>query len=280
MRWLRDEPQLAARVGGDHFLRTRVQAPVDLLEDGFDFDYFNGLLRFSSPFLHDWARLRADIGDAAWAEALRLFFLHEGHHIDQGMVYGSRGVGRAGHVLEAVDYDADVVAFEACVAWRARHERQPRAPMQAFVDILDNALRCMTLFEGRVPSQPLVFLKERRLRRYLIWHLQRARAVAAGAKVPLERLALRERVWIELAGLPVRQQPHDGRAVDVVDLAGLACARPVDPELMFYVGGRLYRCAERELCGELIHALCLGVPDRVSRVLHILCERYPPLVPT
>ena len=83
-----------------------------------------------------------------------------------------------------------------------------------------------------------------------------------------------------MAGLPVRQEPHDGRAVDVVDLAGLACARPVDPELMFYVGGRLYRCAERELCGELIHALCSGVPERVSRVLHILCERYPALVPT
>lgn len=275
-RWLAPRQEEAARVGGPLFLNAQVIAPAADLE-GFDFDYYGGRLHLGAGFLRAWARLRERLGPGRWEEAVRLFLLHEGHHIVQGMGYRNRDMGRAGVALEAIDYDADVASVELCLGWRWHRdpgEVSRRGEMAALADILDNLLCGMRLFDEGLPGQPLLRVKERRLRRYLIWHFQRARARAARPDLPGEHLRLRERVVLELPGLHTEQELHRGQPVSYVDLT-----RARDPEVMIYARQRLYRCRDSSLCGDLLAALRSGVVERVSRAFHHLFEQHPCLVP-
>jgi hypothetical protein len=282
LRWLAGDPRYASQAGGPLFLRTRVIAPAREPEDfgGFEFDYYGGNICLYPAFLRAFARLRETLGGPPWEEVVRLFLLHEGHHIGQGMGYRSKDIGRAGVALEAVDYDADVASIECCLGWR-RHRAKAAfsrgGEMAALRGILGNLLAGISFFDNLADERPVHRMKERRLRRHLIWHFQHARACAAAKDLPADRLRLRERVVLELPGLVTTQERHNGHLVTFVDLASFHPEH--EPELVIYAGSRVYRCQEIRFCADLLAALRTNVVERVSRVFHRLFEQHPELVP-
>lgn len=280
VRWLQREQGLAARVGGQRFLTAQVIAPAAEVE-GFAFDYYNDQVRLGVDFLAGWSRFLAVLGERRWQEVVRLFLLHEGHHIGQGMGYNSRDVGRAGVALEAIDYDADVASIETCLAWRRyREPRQVgrRGEMGALADIQKNLLCGLTLFDGLLPGAPLCRLKEHRLRRYLIWHFQHARARAAPPDLPAGRLRLSERVALEIPGLISEKKRRGRHEASYVLLDQMDRVR--DLELVIYAGGRVYRQKDPNFCHDLLGALGTSrEAERVSGVFNRLFEEHPALVP-
>jgi hypothetical protein len=272
-RFLRRKPGLAGSVGGRLFLDAQVVVPAEPKElDGFDFDYYGGRFLLGRGFLLGWAGLRRALGQERWEEVVRLFLLHEGHHIGQGMGYASQGIGRAGMALGAADYDADAISVELCLRWRGRED------MAAMGAVLDNLLWGLSLFDEIAAGLPLRKLKERRLRRYLIWHFQRARAHAADPRLPAARLRLREPVQLEAPGLPISLKRRGAHSGLFVHLDRLDRAR--DLEVVLYACGRLYRRRDAAFCRQLLTALRGGRDgERVSRVFHQLFEEHPALVP-
>lgn len=260
-------------MGGERFLRVRLEAPAASVAE-FDFDYYDGRLLIGPELFGIFGDFLRRAGERRFAEVVRLFLLHEGHHIGQGMGYTSQGVGRAGVALEVADYDADVTSIELCLQWRrewAPGGLRRQGEMGTLCDILDSVLVGLGLFDGAA-SRGLQRVKERRLRRYLLWHFQRARARAAPPELPAERLRLRERVVLEAPGLP-RALGEDA----AVDLTRLEEAQ--DLEIVIYAGGRLYRCREEAFCRGLLRGLREGGGAQVSRVFHQLFEEHPALVP-
>ena len=114
-----------------------------------------------------------------WKRAGQLIFLHEVFHFDQNLQSPlHEGVGRAGFALEEVDYWADAMAVGTLAKWEISRggeeaEEQLREIVPAHVDAVLSGIEAFDRFEhgARIDK-----LGERRLRRYLIWHLQRARA--------------------------------------------------------------------------------------------------------
>ncbi len=274
-RWLLHDPALAARVGGRLFPEHLAASTGD--DEGFDFDYYDGRIRLGERLLLRWSRLLGAIGPKRWEEVVRLFLLHEGHHIGQGMGYNSRNVGRAGFALEAVDYDADVAAVEICLRWHGQKGAPPQGEMRALGGILDNLLVGLSLFDGRPEGGPLLRVKERRLRRHLIWHFQRARAHAAPKNLPVSHLRLEDRVVLEFPGLVTTIERKGRHQVRFVHLDRLCRAR--DPEVVIYAAGRLYRCPDATFCHDLLAALRQTAAEGVSQVFHRLFEQHPGLVP-
>lgn len=283
IRWLPGQGAALERVGGRRFLQAQLCVSTAL--SGFDFDYFNERLLLGEDLLRGWVRLRALLGPARFAECARLFLLHEGRHIHHGMAYSNREISRAPQALAAADHDADVVSIELCLAWREARQAQRVArlgPMGCVVDVLDSALYGLRVFDDLDPAAPLCALKERRLRRYLYWHFQRARARAAPRQLPVERLGLTEPVVLELVGLPTQPAPamaaHPGaHAAALLRLQDLPASHPL--ELVLYAGGRVYR-RDGVFCHDLLAALRAGPrADPVSRVFNRLFEEHPVLVP-
>jgi len=140
----------------------------------------------------------------------RLFLLHELVHEPLGLKGTNyQGVGRAGVVLEDIDFWADTLALNAVLRWEIR-EGGPRAVQgagQILKDYLDAHLGALCAFDRSEQGEgPLARLPERRLRRYLIWALQRARAELAHSPTDVAEL-LSDRLLVELA-------PLDGWADD------------------------------------------------------------------
>jgi len=163
-----------------------------------------------------------------------LFVLHELLHFDQrltGLVY--QGVGRAGVVLEEIDYHADAFALAALT--RLRLSRGGLAATERCGELLAEAIDAhigaMMAFDRMEQGQRLDRLAERRLRRYLIWALQRARAETARDPGDLERL-LDQRLFVELAPL---QGTLSGQWDKVVLGPG------EDTQLFIALGARLLR---------------------------------------
>jgi hypothetical protein len=130
-------------------------------------------------------------------------FLHEVFHFHQNIQSSTyAGVGRAGFALEEVDYWADIVALGTLVTWEisrngARGKEDARAILLAH---LGAALAGIEAFDRAEQGDRLERLAERRLRRYLIWHLQHARAKTLESADQVWEM-LGERLIVELAPL-------------------------------------------------------------------------------
>jgi hypothetical protein len=140
----------------------------------------------------------------------RLLLLHELFHDGQDLRTSNYyDVGRAGTVLEGVDFAADAFALAVLIAWDLRRGG-PRALEAAgdraarWVGWAIEGIEAFDRFEQGVRIERLF---ERRLRRYLIWYLQRERARAvrqkANARNDVERL-FAGRLAVELAPLAGR----------------------------------------------------------------------------
>lgn len=116
--------------------------------------------------------------DVAFARRHAVYFvLHELFHYVQGLAHNFQNVGRGGVVLEEVDYAADAFAVGTLFAWSlARGGAEARDERQALLaGCADSLLRGLEAFDRYEQGPRIRRLAERRLRRYLIWHLQRAR---------------------------------------------------------------------------------------------------------
>jgi hypothetical protein len=210
--WLAEPAQVALKEllgGGDGLLRSKVNG-TPTAETEPVYAYLRGEWTFHTHFLLGLKALRQRLPSPEdWRECLRVFLVHEVFHIGQRgpTSYSYSGSGRTSWVLEAVDYDADALSFEA--ALRYRRSRQSGTVNKdgatlTLSRVLWNALECGRVFE---PERPVSMLSERRLRRYLIglFHACRLSALAARG---IEDTTL-DRVFIEIAGLKTSPDPHE-----------------------------------------------------------------------
>lgn len=127
----------------------------------------------------------------------RLLFLHEVVHFDQHVLSTNYDdIGRAGIALEEIDYWADGFALTAEIRLRLR------IAGGAVADVATNVLTAhiegLQVFDRAQHGPQIVNLPERRLRRYLIWYLQRERVRTARSVADVEQV-LADRVVVELA---------------------------------------------------------------------------------
>lgn len=283
-RWLgQQDAAYRERFGGVRFLDATVSRTPAAGPSEFDFNYMEGRFDLGTGLLLSLDDLdREGMPGEDLDELLRLFLLHEGHHVQQRLsTYNFQDIGRSSVVLEAIDYDADALAIEACV--RRRREVQPAQPeIEATRQVLDCLLRGLVGFDRVAGRVPLRLLPERRLRRYLIWYLQLARARAAHSAAPLSALGFADRPVIEAVHLPTTVEPRGGAFEIMVDLSAIEeDTRGGAPHLDIYLGGRLHRERDTARCRALLAALRDGHTDGVLRAFYgMLSQGLIPTPPT
>ena len=132
-----------------------------------------------------------------------LLLLHELIHEPLGIGGTNHsGVGRAGVVLEDADFWADALAVLAMTRWKIRvqGDEGARHAGEILRETVRSHLHGVAAFDRMEQGPRLRRLPERRLRRYLIWTLQRARAALVHDPDGVESL-LSERLLVELAPL-------------------------------------------------------------------------------
>lgn len=203
-------------------------------DEAFSFSTLRRKMQIGAGFLEGMRGLP----DATLDRLGPLFVLHELLHPDQGLsgrIY--RGVGRAGFALEEVDALADAYALAAlarlAIDRGGVHARERAGEL--LCELIDAHVAAMMAFDRLEHGQRIDELPERRLRRYLIWAIQHARAATARSPDDVERI-LADRVVVELAPL---RSTLDGRFDKIV-------LDPTDhTELFIVVDGRLLRVARR-----------------------------------
>lgn len=259
---LPDDPaSVAARAAVDAVLRDAIESfQVDITER----DLEAALPSAEQPvFLRRFAALRhagpdrADFSlslahgtvsfGAGLLEALRhgapdlqrrlaiLLVLHELFHNRQDIRSTNYfEIGRAGVVLEAVDFAADVFALRVATSVALRRLR-PSSSLAALRDEavawFDAVLYGIQAFDRWQHGTPIADLADRRLRRYLTWHLQRARAETIENTDHLFAL-LTSSITVELAPVRARLDHRYDRQV----LSALPST-----ELFAAIDGRLIR---------------------------------------
>lgn len=146
--------------------------------------------------------------------AAGLFVVHEVYHVAQGLLSTNfASIGRAGVALEEIDYWADAVAVGALA--KNAVARGGTTPSNAAMQHIEAAIRCMEAFDRAEQGSPIKRLPERRLRRYLIWHLQRARARTIRSAESIDEL-FADRVIVELAPVHGSLDARDDKIVQGV----------------------------------------------------------------
>lgn len=210
-----------------------LRLPDEPMGEAFEIESLSQTLTIGPALLHPLS----DLGRPVLERLGQLFTLHEVVHSDQGIEsHNYRGIGRAGVVLEDVDFWADAFA----IGTAALHEvgRSGQAGIQhcseilaSFIDAHIAAMRAFDQMEQGAPT--LRVMPERRLRRYLIWYMQRARACAVRAPADVRAL-LDDRLVVELA-------PLRGRLDDRFDKIVEGAVQTTT--LAFSIGGRAKRVA-------------------------------------
>lgn len=201
--------------------------------EAFEVDALSGTLTIGPGLLHPLAEL----GEEVLIRLGQLFSLHEVVHADQGIEsHNYRGIGRSGVVLEDVDFWADAFA----IGTAALHTVEQNGPAglnrcgEILVQFIDAHIAAMRAFDQMEQGgQTLRVMPERRLRRYLIWYLQRARAQAVRQPQQIREL-LDDRLIVELAPLRGRLDERYDKIVE----SGLQTTT-----LAFSIGGRAKRVA-------------------------------------
>jgi hypothetical protein len=231
-----DLPQFLAPSEGDMLLTRLQELTIADEPEGDETRLSVGQRRltFGRGLLEGMRRL-----DERYRESLALqYLLHEIFHFDQDLTSQNyRGVGRGGFALEEVDYWADILAIGTLVSWRMREggPQLQREPGRVLAEELDVSLRGIETFDRMESGDRIGELLERRLRRYLIWALQLARAKTLRPDTGIWKV-LGERLIVELA--PLRgsfDNVHDKVVVEALP----------DTEMFIVWGKRLMRLQRR-----------------------------------
>lgn len=194
--------------------------------------------------------------------------LHELHHDGQDLRTSNYAeIGRAGFALEEIDFWADTFALDTLIAWDLRRGG-PRAQArvaEVAAGWIDTALFGIEVFDRFEQGARLDRLYERRLRRYLIWHLQFERAGTLRSADDARDL-LRDRLFVELAPVEGVLDPRGDKIV-----TGAIAGRT---EVFAVLQGHLIRRGPRPGFdpSELIEAVRLFDRERIRRVLRVLVE--------
>lgn len=134
----------------------------------------------------------------------KLLLLHELVH-DMQILRNTNhdNIGTAGFVLEHVDYLADVFAVRVLINVELSRggpdaRRNLRARVQHWLDMVLHGITAFDRAEQR--GKQMERLPERRLRRYLLWHVQKARALTLETPKQFERM-MNSSLTVELAPL-------------------------------------------------------------------------------
>lgn len=197
-------------------------------------DFWLSTTKRQLSFGHGLLQAILGLDDRVLGRLGQLFVLHELVHDPQNITSNTfRGIGRAGVVLEDVDFWAD--AFALSVAFEHRLARGGEEAVEQcrelLCDLVDAHIAAMRAFDRMEQGDVLHTLPERRLRRYLIWYLQRARAETI--RTPEDgRALLDSRVFVEIA--PIRGRLDERSDKVVVEALS-------DAELFATLGGKLVR---------------------------------------
>lgn len=197
-------------------------------------DFWLSTMKGRMSFGHGLLHALVGVDEPVLRTLGQLFALHEIMHDPQGITSNTyRGIGRAGVVLEDLDFWAD--AFAISVAFEERlaeaGEVTQEACRRVMLDLIDAHIEAMRAFDRMEQGDVLRILQERRLRRYLMWYLQRARAETVRSLDDVRQL-LDKRVFVEIAPLKGRLDERNDKVVT----SALS-----EAELFVTVGGYLVR---------------------------------------
>lgn len=207
---------------------------VRLAEGPVGKDFWLSTLKGEMSFGHGLLQALLGLDERVLQRIGQLFALHELVHDPQNITSNNyQGIGRAGVVLEDLDFWADAfaisVAFEHQVARGGEAAREDCRSL--LIDFIDAHIAAIRAFDRMEQGDTLHTLPERRLRRYLIWYLQRARAETI-RKPEDAHLLLDTRVFVEIA-------PLKGRLDERYDK--IVTEAQTDTELFITIGGKLIR---------------------------------------
>lgn len=177
------------------------------------------------------------LDDEKIADLSRLFVLHELVHDAQGLrTTNFAGVGRASVALEQVDYLADAFAIRTLLRVESRQGGPRAQESQALRDcgvrLVEATLSGIEAFDRLEHGARIERLTERRMRRYLIWHLQRARAATVTGLDHLDQMLI--------TPLAVELAPLMGR-IDMKRHEKVVTQHTPATSLFVAVGGQLIR---------------------------------------
>lgn len=170
--------------------------------DGFELRVLHGQYTLGTGLLEAFRKIPA----AHHQDFAKLLFLHEMLHDFQDIRSTNYyDVGRAGVVLEQVDLAADAFAVRTLAKVELDDGgRNARAGARGIVRrLIDTALWGVEAFDRMEQGDRIERLPERRLRRYLIWYLQLARAQNVSDPSHIDAM-LRPALTVELAPLAGR----------------------------------------------------------------------------
>lgn len=181
----------------------RLQAlrlPTEPSSEVFDIDVLSDVLCIGDNLLHPLIGIHQDVLNRLG----QLFILHEIIHEYQGinsLTY--QGIGRSGITLEDVDFWADAFAIGTAVLNHISQNGPSAVETSGkiLIDFIDSHLEAMQAFDCMEQGAKMLrTMSERRMRRYLIWYIQRARAAAV--KKPEHIISLLNyRLFVEIAPL-------------------------------------------------------------------------------
>lgn len=200
----------------------------------------------------------------------KLLLLHELIHDTQGLRstnYAS--IGRACFVLEQVDYAADVFALQAIMnmeldvdGQRAHEEVAQR--LHGWIEMILHGIESFDLMEQGLK---MARLAERRLRRYLLWHLQLARAATVKRATDVEEM-MRSPLTVELAPLAghIDTKEHDKVVTRALP----------ETELFIAIGGRLVRAPSRARFepGTLVEAVRTYSHEPIQQIMRAVVNEH------
>jgi hypothetical protein len=164
--------------------------------DAFRLSVLSHLLSFGDGLI----RALQTLAPATQARVAELLLVHEVHHFDQNLQSTDyMEVGRAGVALEEVDFWADVFSLSVVVRRALREKGTSGDTMPSILHTyIDALIDGIGAFDRSEQGERIDRLAERRLRRYLIWHLQRARAATVRSMADMETL-FAKRLIVEIA---------------------------------------------------------------------------------
>jgi hypothetical protein len=255
-----DRKKFVARLGE---LGSTDQAKED---DAFELRVIEGHYTLGVGILEALRRSNA-IDPKAFAQ---LLLLHELLHDGQGLRSTNHfAVGRAGFVLEQVDYSADVFAIRTLMKMTLDIDG-PRALDEAGARLrywLEMALHGISAFDIMEHGPKIERLTERRLRRYLTWHMQLARAATVRRASQIDEM-LRPALTLELAPLAGRldTERYEKEVTRALPDAELFCA----------IGGKLIREAQQQGFnpGALVDAVKTYSSDPLQAAMKFVVDKH------
>lgn len=200
----------------------------------------------------------------------KLLFLHELIHDWQTLRSTNyTSIGRACFVLEQVDYAADVFALQTLVNLEIDHggTRAREGVSKLLRDWIEHILHGIQCFDLMEQGSKMTRLPERRLRRYLLWHLQLARAATVTDASHVAEM-LRQPLTVELAPLAGHT---DAQRHDKVVTRALP-----DTELFIGIGGYLVRAPKRPGFepGTLVEAVRSFAQPPIQKVMVAVVDEH------